>query len=78
MAYKEVSRVDVTEVVRRWQMGYSQRQTVPESAFALNPVLHLLQTYLDCFVMVEFQPSRILHIKDFQACPLCAFSDPYG
>ena len=21
MAYKEVSRVDVTEVVRRWQMG---------------------------------------------------------
>ena len=27
MAYKEVSRVDVTEVVRRWQMGDSQRQT---------------------------------------------------
>ena len=25
MAYKEVSRVDVTEVIRRWQMGNSQR-----------------------------------------------------
>jgi|GEM_PF-2866251 len=26
MAYKEVSRVDVTEVIRRWQMGNSQRR----------------------------------------------------
>ena len=27
MAYKEVSRVDVTEVIRRWQMRNSQRKT---------------------------------------------------
>ena len=26
MAYREVSRVEVTEVVRRWQSGMSQRQ----------------------------------------------------
>ena len=25
MAYKEVSRVDIAEVIRRWQIGNSQR-----------------------------------------------------
>ena len=27
MAYKEMYRVDIAEVVRRWQRGYSQRHT---------------------------------------------------
>ena len=27
MAYREVSRVEIVEVIRRWQSGESQRQT---------------------------------------------------
>ena len=38
MAYKEVSRVDVTEVVRRWQMGYSQRQTASGTGLSRDTV----------------------------------------
>ena len=38
MAYKEVSRVDVTEVVRRWQMGDSQRQTASGTGLSRDTV----------------------------------------
>ena len=38
MAYKEVSRVDVTEVIRRWQMGSSQRQTASGTGLSRDTV----------------------------------------
>ena len=38
MAYKEVSRVDVTEVIRRWQMGNSQRQTASGTGLSRDTV----------------------------------------
>lgn len=38
MAYKEVSRVDVTEVVRRWQMGDSQRKTASGTGLSRDTV----------------------------------------
>jgi len=34
MAYKEVSRVEVTEVIRRWQAGCSQRQIASATALS--------------------------------------------
>ena len=38
MAYKEVSRVDVKEVIRRWQMGSSQRQTAAGTGLSRDTV----------------------------------------
>ncbi len=38
MAYKEVSRVDVTEMIRRWQMGNSQRQTASGTGLSRDTV----------------------------------------
>ena len=38
MAYKEVSRVNVTEVIRRWQVGESQRQTASATGLSRDTV----------------------------------------
>ena len=38
MAYKEVSRVDIVEVIRRWQKGNSQRHTASGTGLSRDTV----------------------------------------
>ena len=44
MAYKEVSRVEVTEVIRRWQAGCSQRQIASATGLSRATVRHIAET----------------------------------
>ena len=43
MAYREVSRVEIAEVVRRWQSGMSQRQIATGTGLsrAYSPQVHM-------------------------------------
>ncbi len=38
MAYKEVSRVDIAEVIRRWQVGNSQRHIAAGTGLSRDTV----------------------------------------
>ena len=38
MAYREVSRVEIVEVIRRWQSGESQRQTASGTGLSRKTV----------------------------------------
>ena len=59
MAYKEVSRVDVTEVIRRWQMGNSQRQTASGTGLSRDTVRKYLAAAKELGVSQEGQaPSE--------------------
>ena len=56
MAYKEVFRVDVTEVIRRWQMGNSQRQTASGTGLSRDTVLKYIAAAKELGVVQEGQP----------------------
>ena len=55
MAYKEVFRVDVTEVIRRWQMGNSQRQTASGTGLSRDTVRKYIAAAKELGVVREGQ-----------------------
>ena len=55
MAYKEVFRVDVTEVIRRWQMGNSQRQTASGTGLSRDTVRKYIAAAKELGVVQEGQ-----------------------
>ena len=48
MAYKEVSRVEITEVVRQWQAGRGIREITRSTGLARNTIRKYLLTAQSC------------------------------
>ena len=42
MAYREVPRMEIQEIIRRWQAGHSQRQIAAETGLSLDAVAKYL------------------------------------
>ena len=53
MAYKEVSRVDIAEVIRRWQKGNSQRHIATGTGLARDTVRRYLEAVREAGVVQE-------------------------
>ena len=48
MAYKEVSRVEITEVIRQWQTGRGIREITRSTGLARNTIRKYLLTAQSC------------------------------
>jgi predicted transcriptional regulator len=48
MAYKEVSRVEIAEVIRRWQAGYGIREIARGTGLARNTIRKYIFTAKRC------------------------------
>jgi len=48
MAYKEVSRVEITEVIRQWQAGRGIREIARSTGLARNTIRKYILTAQSC------------------------------
>ncbi len=48
MAYKEVSRVEITEVIRQWQAGRGIREVARSTGLARNTIRKYILTAQGC------------------------------
>ena len=53
MAYKEVSRVDIVEVIRRWQRGNSQRHIASGTGLSRETVRKYVDAALEAGVCLS-------------------------
>ena len=53
MAYKEVSRVEITEIIRQWQAGRGIREITRSTGLARNTIRKYLLTAQSCVYVVS-------------------------
>ena len=69
MAYKEVSRMEITEVIRRWQAGYGIREIVRATGLARNTVRKYILIAQRCGLAhdgpapTESQPTNLVQLN---------------
>jgi predicted transcriptional regulator len=56
MAYKEVSRVEITEIIRQWQAGRGIREITRSTGLARNTIRKYLLTAQSCGLVRDGPP----------------------